>query len=293
MGFHRGSHGLMMLFGIFLSYAMTQVLRSRTLKTLAWASAPLLIVALLFTWSRAAALAMAVASISLIITMGGARAVRGILLSVFGVITIAYVLSYFPDVYERVSFFRTGDIGHSGGLRLLTWGLIVQYLFASPSVLMFGAGFQNFHYFMNLSETAVELEAAHNGYLHVITEHGIFGFAIFAAWLAAICLWLWRWRRQSREPVAQVTAGVLLSMMIAMVVSSLTQESLSPSFAQVAWLVHFYLILGMWISWYRCETTLAWQRAAACQRTQPGRPAPRTPARTPPRHLGPADAVIY
>jgi len=107
MGFHRASHGLMMLFGIFLSYAMTQVVRSRTMKTLAWLSAPLL------SWPCCSPGRAPPRSHGRGINLadhdtGRLAALRGILLSVFGMVVIAYVLSYFPDVYERVSFFRTG-----------------------------------------------------------------------------------------------------------------------------------------------------------------------------------------
>jgi hypothetical protein len=70
MGFNRASIGLVLVFGIYLSYAMTQLTHSHLLKIIAWLSAPVLMVALLFTWSRAATLAMAVSSISLIITLG-------------------------------------------------------------------------------------------------------------------------------------------------------------------------------------------------------------------------------
>jgi len=105
--------------------------------------------------------------------------------------------------------------------------------------------------------------------------------------MAAICIWLWRWRRQNRDPVNQVMAGILLSIMVAMLVSSLTQESLSPSFAQVAWLVHFYLVLGLWMSWYRYETLIAWQRATARKPVVPAHAASSAKA-IPPGLLGPA-----
>jgi O-antigen ligase len=292
MGFNRACIGLILVFGIYLSYAMTQLTRSHLLKIIAWLSAPVLVVALLFTWSRAATLAMAVSSISLIITLGGSRAVRGIVVTAFGIAVIHLALSQYPDVAERMRFFQTGEIDEASVARLVTWANLATYLLQTPDILLFGTGFQNFHYFLNLSEAAVGLEAAHNNYLHALAENGIFGFTLFVGWLVSILWWVLKWRRQTTDPTTRVMCGIFLSMMIAALTSSLTQETLSPSLAMVPWTMHFYLILGLWVSWYRGETWVAHQRAAAQARgTRPffSGPVPLVP----PQPLAPADPVVY
>jgi O-antigen ligase len=288
LGFNRASHGLILVVGIFMSYAMTQLNRNPIIKTLAYASAPLLMVSLLFSWSRAATLAMAVSSVSLIVTLGGARAVKGTILTIFGIIVIALVLRNYSDVAERMEFFRTGHVDESGQARVNTWLSLLQYMLEQPDVLLFGVGFQNFHYFLHLSRATVSLEAAHNNFLNVLAEQGIFGFILFIAWLVAIFAWLLRWRRQTPDPTVKVMTGIMTSVMIAAVVSSLTQETLSPAFAQVPWMMHLLLVMGAWVSWYRAEMWTLEQRRRA---VTPPQGAAAIPVLLGQRGVG--DAVIY
>lgn len=259
MGFTRAGNGMILVYGLFMSYAMTQVVRSSIVRTLAWILAPFMMVALLFSWSRAATLAMAVSSISLIITLGGARAIRGVILTIFGLAVIWGVLGRFPDVAQRMDFFFTGHVDESGMSRITTWTLLLGYLTAHPDVLLLGTGFQNFHYFMNLGQEAVNLEAAHNNYLHVLTEFGIPGLVVFLSWLAAMFVWLWKWR-QGADNVTRVLTGVFMSVMVAIVVSALTQETMAPAPAMTTEILHFYLLFGIWVSWYRTEM---WQKEYA------------------------------
>ncbi len=251
LGFHRGAVGMMLVMGIFLSFAMTQMAEQGRQNVLAYVTAPILFIALLFTWSRGATLAMAAGSMSLVLTLGGARMIKGIVVTVVGAITVYAILSRFPDVQERFSFFLTGSLRYDSAGRLDAWSDLISWLFKNPGVLLSGAGFQNFQYYVFLESGAVELEAAHNNYLHVLAETGIGGFTVFLCWLGAIFVWLAGWRQRASDTADRSLAGIVISMMLAMAVSCMTQESLAPAPSMVPLVLHFYVVLGMIVSYFR------------------------------------------
>lgn len=55
------------------------------------------------------------------------------------------------------------------------------------------------------------------------------------------------------DKVDRMMPGIFISVMLAITVSCITQESLAPSAAMVPWLVHFLIILGIWVSYYRTQ----------------------------------------
>lgn len=287
LGFRRAALGLMFVAGLFFSYGMTQLSRSYVLRALAWASAPALMIALLFSWSRAAVIGMAAGSIALIVTMGGVRAIRGVILTIFGVIVIWSVLGQFEDAQDRFIFFQTGEIRESGHSRLEGWQMLTEYLFRQADVLIFGAGFQNFQYAINVTEGAVQLTAGHNVYLHTLAELGVAGFIVFIGWVVAVFVWLIRWRSEIQDNVTKVMAGVFMALFVGVLASGLTQESLMPTPSVTNWILHFYLMLGIWVSWYRTEH---YQRSFA-QAAAP-QPTP-TPAELARSLQQPGDAVVY
>jgi len=251
LGFHRGALGIMSVSGIFLSFAATQISRRPLLTLMVYASVPLLLLALLFTWSRAALLALAVGSISLVFSLGWSRAMKGLVLTLAGTAISFLILSQFPDLAERFSMPSDATLSDTSAGRIQAWAGLTEWLVRQPDVLLIGAGFQNFHYYVNLSAGAVGLEAAHNNFLHILTETGIVGFMLFLAWLVSIFAWLRAWRRSAVDPSEKAAPAIFFSLMLAIVVSCLTQESLAPSFAMTPFLLHFYLVLGMFISYYR------------------------------------------
>lgn len=262
MGFQRGALGSMMLLGIFLSYALTLLTRNPVVRMAAWASAPILIVALLFTWSRAAALGLVVSSLSLVFTLGTTRLIRGAALSA-GAITVIWLATSASDTLsQRMTFFPNVQGDGSITSRLDTWTLLLQYLVREPDVLLTGVGFQNFQYTLHTVQGEVGLIAAHNNYLHILTETGVLGLLIFLCWLVSIFWWLLSWRSQDTDYTTKAVFGVFMSVMIGLCVSALTQETLAPASSMVPSLLHFYLILGIWVSWYRSEMWTRYQLAA-------------------------------
>lgn len=253
LGFHRGSHGMMIVIGIFMSFAMTQLTRSYFWKVIAYCSAPILILGLLFTWSRSALLALAVASTSLIITLGGTKAIKGLLVILLGLLVVSIIMSKYPDLQERFSFFTSREIPievESAG-RLAGWAKLLTWLFQNPDVLILGVGFQNFNYYINVQSQVVELEAGHNNYLHILAELGFVGLIVFVGWLISIFFWLVSWRRAVSSRVDKTMCGIFISLMLGIAASCITQESLAPSPAMIPLLTHFFILLGIWRSYYR------------------------------------------
>jgi len=254
LGFHRAALGMITVVGIFASFTLTQISPRSWLTTFVYLSAPVLLLALLFSWSRAAMLALGVGSVSLAFTMSGTRAIKAAAITFCGLLIVGIMISLSPELQERFALPASGGLEESSAGRLQGWMQLVTWLVQSPGVLITGVGFQNFNYFVHLSSGAVELEAAHNNYLHILTEHGIFGFLIFVAWILSMIGWLLRWRRAAADGPSRVIPSIFLSLVLAIVVSCLTQESLAPSSAMMPFLLHFYLILGIWMSHYRTET---------------------------------------
>lgn len=256
MGFGRHGHANMLVAGTFMCFAMTQLTRNHLLKMFGYASIPILIIALLFTFSRTAGVALVVGAISMAITLGGARGLKGVLISLLGAIVVYVALMRFPALRERFLFFAAGTpIGEISVARWSGWASLIKWLAKSPGILMFGAGFQNFHYFVNLLKEQLALEAAHNNFLHTLTELGILGFLVFIGWLVSIFTWLISWRRTMVDKVDKMIPGIFMSLMLGLAVSCMTSETLSPSAGMVSWQIHFYIIFGVWVSYYRVQMT--------------------------------------
>lgn len=262
LGFHRATLGMISVVGIFAAFTLTQVSPRPMLKMAVYLSAPILLLALLFTWSRAAILAIGVGSVSLAFTMMGSRALKGVAITVCGMLIVGLMLVLSPELRERFTIPTSGGLEESSAGRLQAWTGLLAWLLRNPDVLITGVGFQNFHYYVNISSGAINLEAAHNNYLHVLTEHGVFGLLIFVVWIISIIVWLLAWRRSATDGPSRIAPSVFLSLVFAIVVSCLTQESLAPSFSMMPFLLHFYLIFGIWMSHYRTEMADRFGQAA-------------------------------
>lgn len=268
MGFRRGALGMISLLGIFLSFAYLLLSRGSWTRMLVGLSFPILIGGLVCSWSRAAMLGVVVAAILLPLTMGAAR-LRVILPGLVCVLAVVVAVAVSPNLRERLTFFGTGAVDGSIEGRLGCWRALLHYLAASPGVLLTGVGTQNFQYALRESAEVVNLSAAHNQYLQLLAEIGLGGVTVFLLWLAALVRFLLTWQRQALDRVEKVLPGVLIAVLAGILVSGFTQESLAPSASMVPWLLHFYLILGIFVSWYRYErarprdpTAAYWQPGA-------------------------------
>ena len=254
LGFHRAALGMMSVYGIYLTFAMTQLTPSPVLKRLGYATVPLMLAALILSWSRAAIVALVASAAVLAVLLGGVRVAKSIALWTIGACAVTWlVLIQYPEIYERLLPVNSVYVDSSGETRVETWRALSAWLLDRPEVLLLGAGFLNFNYLVNVKEGAVWLETAHNSYLHTLTEAGLVGFAVLLIWQATVVIWLMGWRRRDRRPEAQALTAAFLAMTTAALSSSFTQESLAPAGTMVPQLLHYYLLLGLWISAYRAE----------------------------------------
>ena len=260
-GFNRAAYGKMLITGIFMCFAMTQLTRSYSLMMLGYGSIPILVIALLFSFSRSSFVALAIGSLSLAVTLGGARAFKGILVSLFGLIVISIVLMQSPELRERfvpiIPFLGTQEVEMSAAelssSRIEGWMAVLKWLLTRPDIIMFGVGFQNFSYYIKLYAQVGTLQGGHNSWLTLLSEFGILGFLLFNAWLMAIFFWLVSWRRVMTDKVDKMMPGIFISLMLGLVASCMFSGTLIPGQGMVVWLAHFYLLLGVWISYYRTQ----------------------------------------
>lgn len=261
LGFFRGGQGIMLATGIFMSFAMTQLTRSYNLKVLGYGSIPILIIALLLSFSRTAVLCVIVGGLSLAVTLGGARALKGILVFLLGAIVVYIVVLQIPEVRERLGFLQ---LFYQAGLekksaiefsavRVTGWITHIKWVVKSPGILAVGAGFQNFSYFVSFHAQIGRLAAGHNNWLHILTESGIVGLFVFNAWLISIFYWLVSWRRTMTDKVDKMIPGIFISLMMGLLASCMTSEVLSPFGAVLPSALHFYILLGIWTSYYRTQ----------------------------------------
>jgi len=261
LGFRRAGNGLMLIAGIFMTFAMSKLTRSHLLRMAGYVSLPIMAIALFFSFSRAAVVGLLVGGTSLAITLKGRQAVKTILLGAVGGVILYVAVMQFPELQERLGFLKLFyGAGHEpvsaeeySARRIVGWITTAKWLAGSPGVVTFGTGFQNFAYFVRFSAESVRLGAGHNNWLHMLVELGTAGFIVFNLWLIAVFRWLVSWRRTLTEPIDKLMPSIFISFMLAVTASCLTQESLAPSASLIPWLVHFYLILGIWISYYRTQ----------------------------------------
>ena len=261
VGFSKTNFALIMITGLLVSFAISQLTQSYILKALAAASIPLFVMALLLSQSRSSVVALIASGLFLVFVLRGTRLFKGILVALGSVITVYVVMMWFPEVRERLGFLeifystspqplRAVEVGQT---RISNWTNLLKWLVVSPGILAFGAGFQNYHYFIHLHAGTVGLSTAHNNYLTILAESGIVGLSVFIGWFVSIFYWLRSWQRTVIDRTDKLIPGIFMLLMVAVMAACLTGEILAPTVGVVSWVVIFYLMLGIWISYYRTQ----------------------------------------
>jgi O-antigen ligase len=260
-GFIRAGFGKMLVIGAFMSFTMTQLTKSHLLKILGYSSFPLVAVGLLCSYSRSSMVSFALSVMALIVMLGGVRAFKGLVIAVISFAAIYIIMAQLPEVQERFMTFltlsRPGDVkltyrDVSAG-RIEGWLIMINWLLTRPDVILIGTGFQNFNYFVNLTAGAGTLESGHNSFLQVLIEVGVIGLVVFICWIVSIFSWLLRWRRSMTNPLDRMVPGIFFSLMLGLVASCAVSETLVPAAGVVILQVNIYILLGIWISYYRSQ----------------------------------------
>lgn len=252
MGFYKASIGLMIMMGVFLSFALVHLMPQNSQKYLVFLSIPICVTALILTFSRTAVLGLLAGSIIFAIFVSIDGRIKGVLTASLSGVLIYLVILQSPALSERFGFLLSGKFGiESSSSRLVEWGNLLKGYSENPDVFVFGVGFQNFHYFLNLQENITRFQTGHNSFLHILSEVGVFGLFVFISWLVSIFLWLFSWRNMMQDRASRILPNIFISIVCALVICSITTDSLVPTPSMIAWLLHFFIILGIWISYYR------------------------------------------
>jgi hypothetical protein len=167
--------------------------------------------ALLFSYSRASALNVAVAMAALLFLRGAS--IRRLVLPVIVIALLTGILlrfaapQFFDHYFIRITasfqqFDQTPDRVLSG--RLATWRVIGQFIQNNPLDLIFGIGYKTLPYSNYLGQTLV----TDNTYLSLLVETGLIGLAAFLALNAAILRTALKAARSTRENASFLGAWI-------------------------------------------------------------------------------------
>lgn len=201
------------------------------------AAIPLMVISILFTYSRGGLIGLAVVLALLLLRMRGKAAIGGLLF-----LGLAFALPFAPEQWvERMASIADYEQDQSAAIRLRMWGMAWRIAEAHP---VFGGGFEVFldpaQYPLFLPE-AEHARDVHSAYFQVLGEHGFPGLALFvllglATWRAAG--WVAR-RAAGRADLAW--AGEMATMCRI----SLAGYAVCASFLTLAFYDYLYLIVAV------------------------------------------------
>lgn len=154
-----------------------------------------LAVALIFSYSRASLLNLAV-SLTALAYIRHARWQRLLGLFLFGVVSVAWIayalfpsfaMSYWTRLVLSLQYFWSSPEGVLSG-RVSAWRLLIDFAFEHPLTIILGVGYKTLPY----STVAGRPIIADNMYLSMLLEVGVVGWVVFALWNAAILQAGWR-----------------------------------------------------------------------------------------------------
>lgn len=148
-----------------------------------------------------------------------------------GLILVALVLVYAgknrqEGLKEGGDFQITKDvkIDKSAGRRILMWISAWSVINSSTERFVWGIGFTNFRWeYGKLIKLPFYTNAAHNAYLHIWTETGLFGLCLYLWSFGALFIFAVRHRKD--DPAA----GLLAALVVSMLMTGMTQETLYPN----------------------------------------------------------------
>lgn len=166
------------------------------------------------------------------------------------VIATYIVLNMVPELRER--FLGTGGgslIEYSAG-RFVGWAKVLAYMFTRPIFWITGVGLGNFRWLYETNR--VGLIAAHNNYLHWLTECGVFGLylgSIFLIKIGRIIKWL-----SFYGPFHREVSISFLSLLFGLCAVAATQELFTPGPAMASAPAYIAFIFGYVVALYRAAT---------------------------------------
>ncbi len=122
----------------------------------------------------------------------------------------------------------------------------MENLLANPKYLLMGAGFQNA--IEGIGGIAL---AAHNAYINIIAEHGIFGLFIYLAFLYHLFRFGLRVRTRANNRVSYIMAGNWICLYMGILAANFFGEIIYPGRALFTFLGSFFIVAVIFLhpSW--------------------------------------------
>ncbi|MDI6688140.1 MAG: O-antigen ligase family protein [Desulfobacterales bacterium] len=121
------------------------------------------------------------------------------------------------------------------------WQPLVYYISKNP---LLGFGRSSLGFFPGFPEEA------HNHYLKVLLEHGIFGLIAFLWLLTVVILLSRRVHKRSKASISKVIGGASLAAIVALSVGALIQDVFKPVILNELW----WIFVGLTAAAYRIES---------------------------------------
>ncbi len=253
LAFNHAVIGNYMVIALMISFILVRT--ARVGKPLFQLSIPFFVLVAILSKSRAGLAGVLVGLVVyMVLSKVRPAAIVGL---VAGCVVTYVILQSSPELHERFVLTKGGKtlVDYSAG-RLEGWGQVLGQILRRPYILLTGVGLGNF---ASLHEAgAILLVAAHNNYLHWLTECGIVGLTLpllVLARLLRIFRAMTAWDRFHRE----IGIG-LCSLVAALLWVAGTQENLVPSPSMGRVLAYSIFLFGaavaLYRQWFLTQTTM-------------------------------------
>lgn len=250
LGFSRVTQGLLMIQGTFLSVMLWAMRPTEKQKMFLSVGFCTFFLAILFSFSRNAFLTFFVFLVLYTLLQRKMSGIVSVSLLVFILVGVGAVVAGTDELLAARFGFGEGAVEESfqANSRLAGWTEIMNYLIEHPVHILTGVGFQNSLYYLQDAE-GLMLEVAHQGFLQMILDAGIFGLVVLLGWIGAL---YFAFRKTQKLLQASLFSPeyyrpliAMRAFILALLFSCLSQESLQPSHGSVPWLLEVTFFFGL------------------------------------------------
>ena len=223
---HHKHIGIIMILTVGLSVAVLRSKNNILIKCIAVISIAAAIFTTMGADSRTGYGAILVYLIYSLLFLRGGQASR-IIGVLFSIIILFYAIG--PAVGERIQYIEGRQqvmSSHEGGIiagnlatRSWIWKKIISRLYERPLLLLFGSGFQNNSEYGGIG-------GAHNNYLHILAELGLYGFMIYFLWLKNIYHEMKYKSLNSNSSFGRIYCSEILAIYVSILITMLIGETL-------------------------------------------------------------------
>lgn len=273
LSYNHMNLGLVMNLSIILSFVLARIARGHLSKIIVVLTIPLFVYNVVISASRIAYVTFVVEVAVLLFLFH--RRIFVILVGctfvvalIVGNISIGKILDILPaNAAEKIEqTYQSGSTGDqldlSAGYRLVIWYTTLEQIYESSLIRkLFGHGLYNFAYSVKRSVLFRGASGGHNNYIHVAFELGLFGLIAFLL-LFLTLFWqsVVRFRQLHAGSNAKYLAGGYVAILIGVLASGMTQESLYIQSAASSFLGFFFVFSAICLNFRSDEHSSAIRR---------------------------------